>query len=345
MDSVILLFLLQDGITNGAIYALLGLALVLVFAVTRVIFIPQGEFVAFGALTFALLSTGRVPGTVWLLALLGGMAFVIDVASRGGRMSLRELGTSAAFNLLLPGAIILTAFGLASRSAGAITNVLLTLAMIAPLGPYLYRVAYQPIADASILTLLTTSIGVHLALMGLGLVAFGPEGLRAGALTDARLSVGPLMFSGQNIAVYVVTILLILGLWAFFEKSLYGKALRATAVNRVGARLVGIRTSLSGGLAFGLASAIGAISGILIVPMTTIYYDSGFLIGLKGFVAAIIGALASYPGTAIAALFVGVVESFASFHASHLKEIIVFMMIVPVLVWRSLGATHDDEDE
>ena len=62
MNTTILLFLLQDGITNGAIYALLGLALVLVFAVTRVILIPQGEFVTYGALTYATLSAGQVPG-------------------------------------------------------------------------------------------------------------------------------------------------------------------------------------------------------------------------------------------------------------------------------------------
>ena len=67
MDFSIASILMLDGVTNGAIYALLALATVLVFAVTRVIFIPQGEFVAFGALTLALLQTGKVPGTVWLL--------------------------------------------------------------------------------------------------------------------------------------------------------------------------------------------------------------------------------------------------------------------------------------
>ena len=66
-----MLFLLQDGITNGAIYALLGLALVLVFAVTRVILIPQGEFVTYGALSYAVLATGKVPGTAWLAMAMG----------------------------------------------------------------------------------------------------------------------------------------------------------------------------------------------------------------------------------------------------------------------------------
>ena len=113
-------------------------------------------------------------------------------------------------------------------------------------------------------------------------------------------------------------------LWLFFGFTLTGKALRATAVNRLGARLVGIRTTLSGQIAFLMAALIGAISGILIVPITTLYYDTGFLIGLKGFVAAIIGGLVSYPLTAVAALVVGIVEAFSSFYASDFKEVIVF---------------------
>ena len=127
--------------------------------------------------------------------------------------------------------------------------------------------------------------------------------------------------------------------------TLYGKALRATAVNRLGARLVGIRTTLSGQIAFLLASVIGAISGILIVPITTLYYDTGFLIGLKGFVAAIIGGLVSYPLTAVAALVVGTVEAFSSFYASNFKEVIVFTLILPVLVLRSLAAPAVEEEK
>src|SRR3954468_16609767 len=80
MDASIVGILMLDGATNGAIYALLALAIVLVFAVTRVIFIPQGEFVAFGALTLALLQLGKVPGTIWLLLALAGLAALLDVA-------------------------------------------------------------------------------------------------------------------------------------------------------------------------------------------------------------------------------------------------------------------------
>jgi len=346
VDGTILLFLLQDGITNGAIYALLGISLVLVFAVTKVIFIPQGEFVAFGALTYALLEAGRLPGTVWLLVGFGGLAFVFDVvAARRDGFAARRLIRAALTDLAIPGAVTAIAVAVAGGGHGPAVHFALTLALITPLGPLIYRVAFQPIASASVLTLLITAVGVHLAMVGLGLVFFGAEGLRAPSISDLTFSAGPLLVTGQSLAVYAVTVLAIGSLWLFFERSLWGKALRATAVNSLGARLVGIRTTFSGSLAFGLSALIGAVSGILVAPMTTIYYDTGFLIGLKGFVAAIVGGLASHPVTALAALAVGCVESFASFFASDMKEIVVFMLIIPVLVWRSLTQTHVEEED
>jgi branched-chain amino acid transport system permease protein len=344
LDTTILLFLLQDGITNGAIYALLGLALVLVFAVTRVILIPHGEFVTFGALTYALLSVGKMPGTVWLAVLMGVVAFLFDLWSMRLSLRPRPLMRSAALYLLLPLAIVALTMILVPRSTGIAMNIVLSLIIVAPLGPYLYRIAYQPMAEASVLTLLIASVGAHFALQGLGLVFFGPEGFRGPALSSASIAMGPVPVTGQSLAVYGVTSGLMVGLWLFFGHTLYGKALRATAVNRIGARLSGIRTSLSGQLAFLLAGVIGAVSGILIVPITTVYYDTGFLTGLKGFVAAIIGGLISYPLTALAAILVGCVEAFSSFYASNYKEVIVFTLLLPVLILRSLKAPAVEEE-
>jgi branched-chain amino acid transport system permease protein len=84
---------------------------------------------------------------------------------------------------------------------------------------------------------------------------------------------------------------------------------------------------------------------VLIAPLTTVYYDSGFLIGLKGFVGAIIGGLGSYPIAAAGAVLVGLLESYSSFWASALKEVIVFTLIIPVLLWRSLTSRHVEEEE
>ena len=127
--------------------------------------------------------------------------------------------------------------------------------------------------------------------------------------------------------------------------TLRGKALQATAINRVGAQLMGIRSNEAGSQAFFLSAMIGGLSGLLIAPITTIFYDTGFLIGLKGFVAAIVGGLFSYPLAAMGALLVGLIEAFASFWASAFKEVLVFTLILPVLLWRSLRAHHSEEDE
>jgi branched-chain amino acid transport system permease protein len=340
-----MLFLLQDGITNGAIYALLGLALVLVFAVTRVILIPQGEFVTYGALTYATLSSGQVPGTARLALAMGVVAFGLDLFAGRRSLHLRLVGRAFAINIVLPVLILALTIGLAGHHSPIAVNIALSLSIVAAIGLFLYRIAFQPIAHASVLVLLIASVGCHLALQGFGLVFFGAEGQRGPTVSDTAFTVGPLRFTGQSIAVYAITLALIAGLWLFFGFTLTGKALRATAVNRLGARLVGIRTALSGQIAFLLASVIGAVSGILIVPITTLYYDTGFLIGLKGFVAAIIGGLVSYPLTAIAALLVGTVEAFSSFYASNFKEVIVFTLILPVLVLRSLAAPAVEEEK
>ena len=131
----------------------------------------------------------------------------------------------------------------------------------------------------------------------------------------------------------------------FFGKTLLGKALRACSSNRLGARLVEIPTTIAGQIAFGLAAALGAIAGILVAPLLTVYYDSGFIIGLKGFVAAIIGGLLSYPAAVLAAVAVGLAEAFFSFWASNFKEVLVFTLLLPVLLWRSLRTTLVEDQE
>ena len=338
--------LLLDGVTNGAVYGLLALATVLIFAVTRVIFIPQGEFVAYGALTLAMLQLGKVPGTVWLmlgLAVIAAVLDLVDAVRRG--LPASALGRGLLRTLAAPAVVTALTVWAAPRQLPLLAQSAITLAIVTLLGPLVYRLAYQRLADATVLVLLIVSVGVHFALTGLGLVFFGAEGFRNPTFWDERFAAGPLSLSGQTVIIFVAALVLIVGLYLFFERSLRGKALRATAVNRLGARLMGISTSGAGKLSFGLAAFMGALSGLLIGPTTTIFYDSGFLIGLKGFVAAIFGGLASYPAAFLGALLVGVLESFSSFYASAFKEVIVFTLIIPVLLWRSFQHGHGDEEE
>ena len=344
MDSTIVGILLLDGMTNGAVYALLGLATVLVFSVTRVIFIPQGEFVAYGALTLAIFQTGQVPGTVWLLLIMAVLAAVLDArlswlhqrdAAKALKAGLRTLAVPAALSLL--------AWWAAPQNFPLLVQAGLTVAIVTSFGPLVYRLAYQSLADASSLVLLIVSVGVHFAMTGLGLLFFGAEGFRNPSFWDMRMSLGPLVVKGQALIIFGVSLALIVLLWQFFSRTLYGKALQATAVNRLGARLMGISTTGAGQATFAMAALIGALSGLLIGPTTTVFYDSGFLIGLKGFVAAVMGGLQSYPLAAVGALFVGLVEAFGSFWASAFKEVIVFTLVLPILLWRSMAGGHAEE--
>lgn len=347
MDLGIALYLGQSGITLGAIYALLALALVLVFAVTRVIFIPQGEIMTFGALSLVAIHAGSVPQAVWLLPVLGLGACVLDARGAwagGARGVARMLGLH-----LVPALLALAAcYALPLARLSYALQIVLALLVTVPLGPLLYRLVYQPVAQASVLTLLLLSVALHLAMTSLGLYFFGPEGARLPAFTDGSFQLAGMPVDQQTLWIIALSAVLVVALFLFFNLTLWGKALRATAVSRTGAQLMGISPAFAGRTAFALAALIGALSGIFIASTTIIYYDSGFVIGLKGFVAAIIGGLSSYPLAAVGSIFVGLVESFSSFWASAYKDVIVFALILPVLLWRSLArgsGVHQEDEE
>ena len=181
MDFSIAAILAQDGITSGAIYALLALALVLVFSVTRIIFIPQGEFVAFGALSLAAIQSGKFPHSASLLLAFGllcmGKEVVTQLRSKQP-LNVKSLALSAGKLLLFPLAVWILARNVAVQEWSLFAQVLLALAIVVPMGPMIYRLAYQPLAEASTLVLLIVSVGVHFALTGMGLVMFGAEGSR-----------------------------------------------------------------------------------------------------------------------------------------------------------------------
>ena len=342
MDLQIALLLGQDGIVNGAIYGLMAVALVLVFSVTRIIFIPQGEFVAYGALTMAMMQAGKTPSTLWLLLVMAAVALVAELwRNRSGQTG--SWHATLLWCVAFP--VAAAVLSLVVKPTSVIVQAITALVLVTPMGPLLYRVAYRPVANASVLLLLIISVALHGVLVGLGLLFFGAEGSRTTPFSEARFEFAGVSISGQSLVVVGVALVLVVLLFVFFERSMLGKALRATAINRVGARLMGIPTALAGDLSFALAALIGAISGLLIAPLTTVYYDTGFMVGLKGFVAAIIGGLASYPLALAGALLVGLLESFSTFWASAYKEVVVFAMIIPVLWWRSRNSRHVEEEE
>jgi branched-chain amino acid transport system permease protein len=302
-----------------------------------VIFVPQGDLLAFGALTAASLQSGQVPGTLWLLD--GAAAVALVLSLRGGRQVAWRgvLGWG-----LYPATVTAAVLILAPRQIPAL-SILLALAIVTPMGPLIWRFAFRPIADASVLALLILAMALHFVLIGVGLVFFGPEEASVPTLTDSSFDLGMLTVSGQSMVVLVCCAVLVLGLRWFFGATLQGKTLRAAASDRLGARLVGIDAGTTGALAFGLASFIAALAGVLIGAVTPLSYDAGFDIGLKGFVAAIMGGLVSYPMAAAGAVLVGVLESLSSFWASAYREVIVFTLLIPVLVWLSLRSGSPED--
>lgn len=342
MNLQILLLLGQDGMTSGAVYALLALSIVLVFSVTRVLLVPQGEFVTFGAMAMAAMQAGRPVLLAWLLVTMAGLRAVV-AAWHWLRHGVRPtLGSWWALPYALGLWLALRLLPLQSLPVGM--QALLTLALVVPLGPLMYDLFFRPVASAHALVLLIVSIAVHGVLVGLSLLMFGAEGARAQPFSEAGLEIGPVTFNAQTLWVLVLSLALIVALYAFFERTLMGKALRATAIQRLGAQLMGISPTMAGQASFALAAFIGALSGVLISPITTLYFDSGFIISLKGFVGAIAGGLASYPVAAAGALGVGLVESFSTFWASDYKEVIVFTLVLPFLLWRSLTTRHTEEE-
>ncbi|MBP5076570.1 branched-chain amino acid ABC transporter permease [Pseudomonas chlororaphis] len=344
MNFQIAMLLGQDGVTNGAIYALLALSILLVFTVTRILLIPQGEFVTYGALTMAAIQAGHPTPLAWLLLVLTLIECALDLVARwragkGLRID-RQMIVKCSYAI----ALIIAMRNLPLATLPVAFQALLTLCLVVPLGPRLYRLFFQPIAGASALVLLIVSIAVHVAMVGIGLLVFGPEGARTTPFSQAGFEIGPVTLNSQTLWVLIMSVTLIFALFLFFGRSLYGKALQATAVNRTGARLMGISPDMAGKTTFALATFIGCLSGILIAPITTLYFDSGFLISLKGFVGAIIGGLVSYPLAALGALVVGLVEAFSMFWASNYKEVIVFTLIIPFLLWRSLKSHHVEEE-
>jgi len=144
MDISIASILTLDGLTNGAVYALLGLATVLVFTVTRVIFIPQGEFVAYGALTLAMMQAGKVPGTVWLLLILAVVAGLMEGVGQWRHAHNPVTGLKAGLRMMAPPLVIalITAWAAPQQFPMAVQAILSVL-LVSAFGPLVYRVAYQ----------------------------------------------------------------------------------------------------------------------------------------------------------------------------------------------------------
>ena len=180
------LILSIDGLANGAIYLLAGIGLVLIFSVTRVVFVPFGDIAAFSALSLAAFETGRLPPTIWLVLTLAAIVVVVEVAGHLRRGEPARIPRTIAVWGVLPALPCAPAWALHGSGAPASLQIVAAIALVVPLAPLVARLALQPVADASVLVLLIISLALHFLLAGLGLLFFGPEGFRSHRSPKAR---------------------------------------------------------------------------------------------------------------------------------------------------------------
>src|SRR6202167_5973327 len=172
MTPDIALILGVDGIATGSIYVLVGLGLVLIFSVTRVVFVPFGDIVAFSALTLASIQLNRLPGTIYLIITLALLACAVEAVSLWRRDRLRQIPRGVLLYGVLPLIPAVIAYLTAGTDLPAIVQILLAIALVTPIGPLIERIALRPIADASVLLLLIVSVALTFGLSGLGLLFF-----------------------------------------------------------------------------------------------------------------------------------------------------------------------------
>jgi branched-chain amino acid transport system permease protein len=155
-------------------------------------------------------------------------------------------------------------------------------------------------------------------------------------VVDGGVELGPVFVTYQSLWICASSLVAMIALYLFSERTLVGQALQATAVNRTGAQLCGIPVSVAGQLSFAIGAGFSALSGLLLAPLITANYDMGLPIGLKGFVAAALGGIVEYPTALVGVLLVGLMESFSAFQVSAYRDVVVYLMVIPILLWRNV---------
>lgn len=217
----------------------------------------------------------------------------------------------------------------------------LVLAIMLPafVGLVMEKVAIEPVKGAEPVTLIIITIGASLVIRGLVQVWLGKGTFSLPAFSGEQpINVLGATLMPQSLWVLGVSAVVVLSLWYFFACTLMGKAMLATSVNRVAAELVGINTDGVLFLSFAMSAALGALGGVLITPITLTSYDAGIMLGLKGFVGAVLGGLGNGLGAVVGGLLVGVLEAMgAGYISSSYKDAMPFVLILLILFFRPSG--------
>ena len=215
----------------------------------------------------------------------------------------------------------------------------LSILIPAIVGVLVEKLAIEPAKGAETVSLIIITIGASLIIRGIVQVWLGKNTHSIEPFSgNEPIAILGATLMPQSLWVLGITAIVVVALWYFFSRTLAGKAILATSFNPVAAQLVGINTNWVLFISFALSAALGALGGILVAPITLTSYDVGIMLGLKGFVAAVVGGLGSGLGAVLGGLLVGIVEAMAAgYISSAYKDAVPFLLILAILFFLPRG--------
>ncbi|TMV92305.1 branched-chain amino acid ABC transporter permease [Thioclava sp. BHET1] len=209
----------------------------------------------------------------------------------------------------------------------------LAIAITSLVGVALNKLALEPARGAPVVSLIIITIGASIFIRGAAQLIFDKQLHRFPSFSgDQPIHILGATLVPQSLWVIGGAVLVFIGLWLFFTKTLTGKAVLATANNRLAAQLVGINTGWIMTLSFALSAAIGALAGVLVTPITLVGYDVGVGLALKGFAAAMLGGMGNPKGALVGGIGLGLLEALtAGYLSSQYKDAVAFIVILAVL--------------
>lgn len=273
-------------------------------------------------LTFAGLSQGAVYG---LLALGFVAIFTVSGVINLAQGEFAALAGLVAISGVASGLPLVLAIGLA-------------LATVALVAVVMERLTIRPVRSMTTLTSIILTLGVSTALKAVMLLIWGPNAEGLMPFTPGTVEVVGVSIRVQELWILAIAAVVAGGVYWFYERTVTGKALRACSEQPTAARLVGISLSGASLISFLVAGLVGAVAGVLSSPVFFTSWESGLILGLKGFVAATLGGLVSIRGAVLGGLVLGVVESLtAGYIDTGLRDAVAFLLLIAVLVARPGG--------
>jgi len=283
---------------------------------------------------FAFLITGITIGFIYALV---GMGFTVIYNSSG-------IINFAQGEFVMAGGMI-SVFLIASGSP-TILAYLLAVIVTAILGVILWKLTDLS-KDSSQVSLIILTLGYAIFLRGLAEVVFDKElHTMKPLLGNGSIELFGTVVSYQMLLIIVISILIVIALWLFFNKTWLGKAMVAASQNVDSAKLMGISIPKILMLNYTIAATIAAIGGILLTPITSTNYEVGMMLGLKGFAAAIVGGLSNPFGAVVGGLLLGIMETLvAGYISSEYKDAVAFIIMLLILFFRPGGIFNTSKAE